>query len=180
MVFSSIGFLATASRMAWAFAREGGLPGSGLLSQVNESTKLPIYTICLSTVITLLLALINIGSSTAFNALTSLVVAGFYSTFILSASVLLHKRLTTPEGHISYGPFNLGRFGVPIIVIAIIYSLLGVFFSFWPPIPHPNAVSMNWSIVVFGGTLILSVIFWAVYGRNHYKGELVEVRADSY
>lgn len=179
MVFSAIGYLATASRMAWAFAREGGLPGSGLLSQVNESTKLPIYTICLSTVISLLLALINIGSSTAFNALTSLVVATFYSTFVISASVLLHKRLTTPTGYIHYGPFSLGRFGVPIIVISIIYSLFGVFFSFWPPTPEPTAVTMNWSIVVFTGTLILSMIFWAAYGRKHYKGQLVEIRAES-
>lgn len=143
MKFSAIGFLATAPRMACAFAREGGLPRSDLLSQVNEPTKLPIYTICLSTMISLLLALTNISSSNGFNALTSLVVAGIYATFILSASVLLHKRLTTPQGHIPYGPFTLGRFGVPIIVIAIVYSLVGVFFSLWPPIPHPNTVSMN-------------------------------------
>lgn len=179
MVFSAIGYLATASRMAWAFAREGGLPGSGVLSRVDESTKLPVYTICLSTVISLLLALINIGSSTAFNALTSLVVAGFYGTFIISASVLLHKRLTTPKGYIRYGPFHLGRVGVPIIITSIIYSVFGVFFSFWPSVPKPTAVTMNWSVVVFMGTLILSMVFWAVYGRKHYKGQLVEVESDS-
>lgn len=36
MVFAAVGFLATASRMAWAFARERGLPGSSTLAQVRS------------------------------------------------------------------------------------------------------------------------------------------------
>lgn len=34
MVFATVGFLATASRMSWAFAREQGLPGSRILAKV--------------------------------------------------------------------------------------------------------------------------------------------------
>lgn len=34
MVFATVGVLATASRMAWAFAREKGLPGSATLAKV--------------------------------------------------------------------------------------------------------------------------------------------------
>ena len=34
-VFATVGYLATASRMTWAFARERGLPGSALLGKVR-------------------------------------------------------------------------------------------------------------------------------------------------
>lgn len=125
--------------------------------------------------ISLLLALINIGSSTAFNALTSLVIAAFYSSFVISASVLLHKRLTTPEHEMNYGPFQNGRFGVPVIIGSIIYSIIGIFFSFWPGSLNPTLVNMNWSVVVFCGAMVLSMGFWFVHGRLVYTGPIVEI-----
>ncbi|MCJ1426816.1 hypothetical protein MMC29_004719, partial [Sticta canariensis] len=149
MVFATIGFLATSSRMAWAFAREKGLPGSAILAKVEPRTALPLYSIGLSTIISLLLALINIASATAFNALTSLVIASFYSSFAISAAVLLHKRLTTPPEQMFYGPFKLGRAGIPIIILSLAYSAIGIFFSFWPASSTVTAKTMNWSVLVF-------------------------------
>ncbi|ERF70773.1 hypothetical protein EPUS_08331 [Endocarpon pusillum Z07020] len=175
MIFATIGCHTTASRMAWAFARERGLPGSGFLAKVESRSALPLYAIGLSTIVSLVLALINIGSSTTFHALISLTIAAFYSTFLLSAGILLHKRLTTPYGHIHYGPFRLGRLGVPIIILSILYSVIGFFFSFWPPSPRPTAVTMNWSVAVFGGTTIFSLVFWLIYGRKVYTGPLIEI-----
>ena len=35
--FACVGVVATASRMLWAFAREGGLPGSKHLAKVSKS-----------------------------------------------------------------------------------------------------------------------------------------------
>lgn len=175
MVFAAVGVLATASRMAWAFAREKGLPGSATLAKVEPRTALPLYCIGLSTIISVLLALINIGSTTAFNALTSLVIASFYSSFALAAAVLLHKRLTTPPEQMFYGPFQLGRAGVPIIILSLAYSAIGIFFSFWPASSEVTAMTMNWSVVVFFGVLIFSLLFWVIYGRKVYTGPLLEV-----
>lgn len=42
-IFMIVGVLATASRMAWAFAREKGLPGARLLSKVRQEPKLLIH-----------------------------------------------------------------------------------------------------------------------------------------
>ncbi|KAF1958516.1 hypothetical protein CC80DRAFT_515234 [Byssothecium circinans] len=155
-----------------AFAQEKGMPGHSILVKVHKGTALPIYTICLSVLISLLLGLINIGSSTAFNAMTSLCISSFYSCYVVSAGVLLHARLTT---EMKYGPFHMGRAGVPVIILSIIYSVLGIFFSFWPYAPHPEPLSMNWSVVVFGGALLFSAGYWAVYGRKVYTGPLLEI-----
>lgn len=178
MIISNVGYLATASRMTWAFARENGLPGSHCLAKVEPRTALPLPCIVLSTIISLLLALINIGSSTAFTALTSLVIAGFYSTYLISCSVLLHKKLTTPASSIRYGPFSMGRASVPMIILAMAYSVIGIFFSFWPRSREVTAQTMSWSVAVFGGAVLFSLGFWFTYGRKVYTGPIVEVNME--
>ncbi|KAH0843808.1 hypothetical protein FOPE_09143 [Fonsecaea pedrosoi] len=83
MIFATIAVLAAASRMTWAFARDNGLPGSRFISQVNPRTRLPLYSVALSVLITLLLGLINNGSFAAFNAVASLVVSGYLGSYTL-------------------------------------------------------------------------------------------------
>ncbi|KAL8651850.1 MAG: hypothetical protein Q9210_003024 [Variospora velana] len=170
MIFAAVGYLATASRMLWAFAREQGLPGSSLLAKVQSRTLLPLYSIGMTAIISLMLALINIGSTKAFNALTSLVIAAFYSSFSIAAAVLLYRKTTSKEPELVYGPFYLGRAGIPIIILSLAYSVIGIFFSFWPPSSTVDAVSMNWSVAVFGGVLLGSLVFWVLHGRNVYTG----------
>lgn len=143
-------------------------------AKVEPRTSLPLYCIGLSTVISLCLALINIGSTTAFNALTSLVVASFYSSFVLAATVFLHRKLTTSATDTTYGPFQLGRAGIPIILLSLAYSVIGIFFSFWPQASKVTPVTMNWSVLVFGGVLIFSWFFWVIHGRKVYTGPIFE------
>ncbi|KAF9634607.1 hypothetical protein BFW01_g5502 [Lasiodiplodia theobromae] len=166
-IAATINVLTSASRMLWAFARERGLPFS-------------------SSIIASLLSLINIGSAVAFNAFTSLVVVASFATFILSASTLLLKRIRHRRRHstenddsndIPLGAFNLGSnaTGIPIIVASIAYSLLGAFFSLWPPAPDPKPEELNWSGVVFGGGVVWSLLYWAVWGRKVYTGPVLEI-----
>ena len=141
---------------------------------MDQRTYLPLYAIGATTIVNLLLALINIGSSVGFGAFISLIVASYYSSFILSASVMLNKRLRTPDSEIPWGPFRLGRFGVPITITAILYSLLGAFFSMWPTVKNPSIEEMNYCVLVYGGVMLFSMLFWLVYGRHHYTGPVVE------
>ena len=129
-------------------------------------------------IISSILALINIGSTTAFNAFISLVIAAFYSTFLISACALLHKRLTTPASEMRWGPFGLGPFGTAINIISILYSIIGIFFSFWPPTMTVTAQTMNWSVAVFGGVIVFAIIFWFVHAKKVYTGPIVEIDRD--
>lgn len=175
MIFANVGLLATSSRMLWAFAREKGLPGHKYLARVDQKTRLPIWATGASVVINLLLSLIEIGSTVAFNAFLSLAIAGFYSSFLISASVMLLYRLRTPQSMIPWGPFRMGRAGTPMTLFSIAYSAQGMFFSFWPPDSKVTPVSMNWSVVVYVGVIGISLIFWLTHGRKVYKGPLVEL-----
>ena len=67
--------------------------------QVDPRTSLPLYSITTTVLLNLLHAPINIGS----DAFISLIVTGYYSSFILAASV----RLTTTTSSLPWGPFRL-------------------------------------------------------------------------
>lgn len=125
-----------------------------------------------TTVITLLLALINIGSTEAFNALISLVVAGFLGSYAPPIGLLLWKRLRGDEIH--YGPWKLGVFGVVTNVFALIWTFIAMFFSFWPVAMDPTPQTMNWACLLYGATMIFSVGFYILHGRKIYKGPIIE------
>ncbi|KAF2770780.1 amino acid transporter [Teratosphaeria nubilosa] len=167
-IFATFGFVASASRQAWAFARSGGLPYSHIFRQVNTSLSIPIHAILLTGTTGLLLSLINIGSSIAFNAVISLTTASYLSSYIIVIVLMIHKRLTTPE-KLVFGPWTLGRLGLPINIFAAGYSIMTVVFSFFPPQVPIKASSMNWSCAVYGGVLVLGVVYYVVKGHRQFE-----------
>ncbi|KKY26616.1 putative amino acid transporter [Diplodia seriata] len=173
-VAATINVLASASRMLWAFARERGLPYSAWLSRVhsipwgghqltrtainstgagnnNNNNTLPLNALLVTAATASLLALINIGSAVAFNALTSLVVLASYATFAVPTAVLLLRRVRGRPTALAFGAFTLGRnaVAVPVVAAALAYSLLGAFFSLWPPTRRVGGPEeLNWSGVM--------------------------------
>jgi amino acid transporter len=67
----------------------------------------PFRAILLSVVIQMLLALINIGSTAAFNAFVNSAAVTLYITYITPVILGCFKRWRGE--HIPYGPFQLGR-----------------------------------------------------------------------
>jgi choline transport protein len=201
MAAAAIGIMATASRLLWSFARDGGVPFSNYISrvsipfqpppphlkqtlsqhpyntQVDTRTALPLYSILVSTVISLLLALINIGSTAAFNAIMSINVAAFFSSYIIPIALLLHKRLRNdPEkDNLRWGPWHMGPiFGPFVNVIGLAYTAITMFFSFFPNDYNPTLVNMNWSCVLFGASIIFSMAFYMFWGKHSYKWPIVD------
>jgi choline transport protein len=130
-----------------------------------------------STVISLLLALINFGSTAAFNAIVSVNVAAFFSSYMIPILLLLHKRLRNDpvKDYIHWGPWKMGPILGPIVNVgALIYTLITMFFSFFPSTQEITPVTMNWSCLIFGASLMFSVAFYFVFGRHSYKWPIVD------
>ncbi|MCJ1391115.1 hypothetical protein MMC18_003977 [Xylographa bjoerkii] len=174
-VLSSTAVLATASRMLWAFARENGVPFSRFIARVDTRTRLPLYSIGVTCIINVCLACINIGSTAAFQAFISLLIASYYSSFLIAASVMLMKRINGQDRDLPWGPFRLGKAGIPITILAMLYTLVGTFFTFWPYTPQINAASMNYSSLLYGAALLFSVVYYILYGRKQYQGPIYEL-----
>ncbi|KAK5625192.1 hypothetical protein RRF57_000908 [Xylaria bambusicola] len=180
-VASTIGSYAAASRMLWSFARDRGVPLSQHLLNKNA---LPTNAIIATTGTTVILSLIVLASSVALGALLSLVIAALFSSYLLSCSLLLWRRCTNTRGRgisrdevrMQWGPWRIPEpFGTINNIIACMYAALLLFWSFWPQSPNPSPEGFNWSILVFGTTLLFSVAWYWVRAHRHFRGPVKEV-----
>ncbi|KAE8423764.1 amino acid/polyamine transporter I [Aspergillus pseudocaelatus] len=187
---SSAGMLASTSRQFWSFARDRGIPGWRIWTEVTPRTAIPAYAVTLTTIITCLLSLIGIGSDLAFNDLMSLSTSGLFSSYLVAAGLLLWRRCTggisgsksehtlinTAGAQLVWGPFHVpGVWGIFINTFAVVFMAIAVFFSFWPPMNNVSAESMNYSVVGMGGVILLSLLYYLVRARKVYKGPVVEL-----
>ncbi|KAG2162089.1 hypothetical protein VTO58DRAFT_109485 [Aureobasidium pullulans] len=172
MICASIGFLATASRQTFAFARDRGIPGSRWLSTVGTTTKIPFWSVVFCTFITMLICLINIFSTVAFNAIVSLTIAGLFISYLIPVSLMAFKRATGEP--IKWGPWKMGSLGLPVNIVSMIYLIITIVFSFFAPETPVTLASMNWSCLVFGGFVIIGLVYWFVTGRKVYTGPIRE------
>lgn len=66
-----------AGRIAYAMSRDEAIPFSGFLKQIYKGTKAPVRIITVIFCIDVVLCLIALGNTTAFNALVSISTVGF-------------------------------------------------------------------------------------------------------
>ncbi|KAJ5938208.1 hypothetical protein N7454_004550 [Penicillium verhagenii] len=84
------------------------------------------------------------------------------------------------EFEIAQAPLIWGPWKVPGILgtinnaYACVYMLFVVFWSVWPPQTPVDYTTMNYSIVVTAGVLVLSGIWYLVRARKEYKGPLID------
>ena|SRR5690242_4211671 len=106
--------------------------------------------------------------------IASLSTAAILASYIVSISCITLKRIRGEP--LLPSKFNLGRAGLPINIVSIIFLSFVFVFSFMPMGPRPNAAGMNWSILMFGSTVIFSIIYYLIKGKHVYAGPVAYVR----
>jgi amino acid transporter len=162
-LFCSISITVAASRCTWAFARDGAVPLSRLWSRVSHRHGTPIWALALTTVVQMLLGLIYLGSSSAFNAFVSVgVIALAVSYGIPIALSMASSRVGVSSGRWKLGN-NVGYLVNMVAVAWIVFEL--VLFSLPTAIPVTE-VTMNYAIVVYLGFMVLSAVWYFVHARH--------------
>jgi choline transport protein len=155
-----------------------------------------VVAIIVVTLCSALLALINIGNNVAFNGTISLVLEGFYISYLLAIGMLLWRRIRgdmdspdpvtsfnstsnsdeAMDSQLRWGPWRLkGFWGTANNIVAICYLLLLIFFSFWPNyLDVSDPASMNWAVLVTGFIMIFSIGYYLIWARKTYTGPIVE------
>lgn len=126
----------SASRMMYAFARDGGLPASGFLSHVDTSTRTPTYAVWVSVALALFTSYTgNIGKAMGLQVDIFLVLATACAVFLYISYVIPVVAGIFAEGKTwtKKGPFNLGALSKPIAVVASIGVFLLATTGFFPP-----------------------------------------------
>jgi choline transport protein len=134
---------------------------------------IPLNSVLFCATLTAIICLINIASSVAFNAIVSLTIAGLFSSYFIPIALIAPQRLTNEQ--IRWGPWKLGaKLGFAINIFSMCFLAISIVFSFFPPGIPVTLVSMNWSILVFSGTVVLGILFYLVRGHKNYHGPIVE------
>ncbi|KAH9475699.1 putative amino-acid permease C11D3.08c [Psilocybe cubensis] len=169
--------LTTCSRQIFAFSRDGGLPFSSFLYNVNSRTHSPLQCVWFSVALSLLLGLLAFAGASAIGAVFSLVVAGQYVAYSIP---ILARFMGGQEFH--PGPFNLGKAGLPVAITAVTFMLFMVLALMFPASPSPSSNNMNYTAVVLGGTLLLSIIYFYLptYGGLYWFTGPVRTLEDRY
>ncbi|KAF2310914.1 hypothetical protein GH714_018393 [Hevea brasiliensis] len=167
--FCGMSSVTSNSRMAYAFSRDGAMPLSSLWHKVNKQ-EVPkcclawcIYIICM--------ALTYLGSTVAFQAMVSIATIGLYVAYALP----IFFRVTLASKSFTPGPFNLGRYGVLVGWIAVLWVVtISILFSL--PVAYPiTNETLNYTPVAVGGLLILTVSSWILSARHWFKGFLTSL-----
>ncbi|KAJ7619544.1 APC amino acid permease [Roridomyces roridus] len=169
--------LLASSRQTYAFSRDGALPLSGWLYRMNGYTETPVNTVLFCAAWAIILGLLAFAGPQAINAVFALSVTALYVAY----SIPIAARFLG-ENDFKPGPFTLGVFSLPVAIISCSFMLLlGIAFLF-PTTPNTTVNDMNYTVVVMGGILFLSLVYYylpIVGGVHWFKGPIANTNVNS-
>jgi amino acid transporter len=159
MWLCGVASLTSASRMVYAFARDGGLPMSSLWARVSPRFRTPAHAIWGITV----LAAVLVSIVDLLSAVVSMAVISLYLSYGLPVLARLRVRFGGQRDEI--GPWNLGRWSTANACVAVAWiATIMVLFV----LPPNQMVGKLMSIL-----LAALVALWVLYVRHHFKGPKV-------
>lgn len=162
-IAATVAGVTSTSRTLWAFARDRATPFHGSLSRVNQRFGVPVWAIIVITILQMLLGLIYLGNTTAFNAVLSMAIIGMYLSYVIPIICMLFygRRQLTQRGR-----FRLGTtLGVSCNIISILWIILVIVFSTFPTTMPVTAENMNYAVVVMAGWVLFGLVYYIVFGR---------------
>jgi amino acid transporter len=145
----------SASRMAFAFARDGGLPASHLLRKVSPRHRTPAVAIWATAAL-----------SIAFTVYTPV-----YSTIAAVCVIFLYVSYVIPTalGFVAWGrtwtamgPWGVGRLYRPLALVAVLFGALLIVIGVQPP--------NDKALWILGGMAAVLAAGWLGVARSRFRG----------
>jgi amino acid transporter len=146
--------LTAASRMMYAFARDGGLPASLWLRQVSVRLRSPAPAIW--TVASLALLFMWF---VPYSAIAACCAVFLYISYVLpiAAGYLAYGRTWT-----KMGPWHLGKWYRPLAAVSVIGCVGLIIIGVQPP----NAIALK----IIGAAVVLMLLAWFGFERKRFQG----------
>ncbi|MDP9345850.1 MAG: amino acid permease [Actinomycetota bacterium] len=176
-LFCGMSCMTSASRMMYAFSRDGAVPGSRIWSRVNQR-RIPFNAVIAVAVAALVLTLPALkgnkdGLTVAFTAVVSIGVIGLYIAYAIP--IWLRWRMGDA---FEPGPWNLGRKYKWMCLVAVVEVIIVVVIYFNLPFAKagvPFSKGFDWSLfnytpLVTGGVFIAVGLWWLLSARKWFTG----------
>lgn len=148
------------ARMWFAFARDGGLPGSRWLALVHARYHTPIVSIVVTSVLSVAICVY----AAAYFVVTSISTITLYLAYGIPILLLLRNRVTGrgPTFDRRAAPWNLGKKGLAINLVAVVWVLVITVVFCLPP----NELVL-WTMLGLG---VLLASGWWLVARRTFAG----------
>ncbi|MDT7709811.1 MAG: hypothetical protein QOG20_5418 [Pseudonocardiales bacterium] len=159
-----------AIRMIFSMARDGRLPFGAALSKVSPRSKTPVLPALITGGLAIVLLVINIGNQRVFTVLTSIAIILFCVPYLMVTGPMLLRRLRGHWPRPEHGEFfSLGRWGLPVNIIAVVYGVGMTINLAWPrPEVYGNdAWYYQWGAVVFTAVIVVVGLVVVAITRRH-------------
>jgi urea carboxylase system permease len=169
-------------RMIFAMARDNNLPAGSKLARVHPRYKTPVVPAIAVGILAIALLAVNIQQPQIFTVLTSIGIIMIYVAYLLVTAPMLLARLRGQwprEDRRQEGYFSLGRFGLAINILAVVWGVLMVVNLAWPRREVYNATEpfhwyLQWGAVLFVGIVLFGGLAYYLLVQRHKTGVLAE------
>jgi amino acid transporter len=181
--FCATSCMTSASRMTFAFSRDGAIPGSGWLRRLTAK-RVPANAVVMVALVAALVTLpalleVNLGTEeepliipVAFYAVTSIAVIGLYLAFAIPIWLRWRHGDRFEVGH-----WNNGAKYKWMNLIAVAEILVVSLYLMMPFVPGavPFSEDFEWKFVNYApivtvGALIILAVWWKVSAKNWFTG----------
>lgn len=173
MLFCGLANLTSNTRQIFAFSRDGAMPGSRWWHSVSPHTRTPVKAVWLAVACSLALVLPGWWSHTAFTAIVSVNVVGLFLAY--AVPILLRLRL---GDEFRPGPWNLGRWGRPVGVVAVTWIALSSVLFMLPQAAPLTVDSFNYAPIALAVVLLVATVWWFATARRRFQGPVSYGRPD--
>jgi amino acid transporter len=143
-----LSILAATTRLCFGMARDNQLPASGLLARVSPGLRTPVYTVIVVALLSAIPFVKYSGAGTIAIAATGMI----YLSYFLGNLVIMRARVSGwPKAS---APFKLGRWGLVVNVLALLYGGAMLVNFAWPRVasnPEPRQtgglLSLGWGFL---------------------------------
>ncbi|MFD9034936.1 APC family permease [Streptomyces sp. NPDC059567] len=169
-------------RLMFAMARDNNLPAGSALAKVSPRFRTPVIPAVLIGAVGVVILVVNINQPQIFSVITSIAVIMIYVAYLMVTTPMLIQRLRG-NWQPREGAFSLGRFGLPINILAVLWGAAMSLNLAWPRAEVYNATGpqhwyLRWGAFLFIGIVALGGFAYYWFVQRHRTGVLAEHRAD--
>ena len=164
------------SRLVFSFARDGMFPGSHLIARTGDGSHTPVNALLITNILPVIITIYVFFSPDALPRIAAFqMLAGYFAFAIVVFSALRARS----KGWKPAGPWTLGRWGLLVNVLALVYLILGMIV-----LASPGDASLPWYdrwvallgfIVVAGSGLLYLLIAKPERKSTAPQGDAVEL-----
>jgi amino acid transporter len=164
-VLCGLATVTSASRMIYAFARDGGLPAARLLARVSPRHRTPAAAIWTGAILSLLFVWgakwLESSGTPVYSVVVSCTVIFIFFSYVVPVALGLIAYGGPKWPHM--GPWSMGRAAFSFFAVLSILAMILIFVIGVQP---PNQLALNVTI----GFLMLTALVWFAFERRRFKG----------